>query len=243
MVTITSPSCIWSTVSEITLSGEIPGASDLGRFLEALKKHITIQDALDESHSLSLHRLPPPSGRTAWRRTRLGALLYRAKDYDRKRPVRSTGAANTLAGELESFILRHPRYRAAEVIITAPSSDPTRGADLPACLGDRLAASLGKRIAGAERVAATMPQKDREALDSEATALNQQRNSIVVKSQLRGSSWILLDDLYESGGTLVELARACREAAASEVLGLTVTKTAKYTKYTRGMDTEKWPWG
>ena len=223
---------------EITLSGELPPTSDVTRLLEILKKHLTIIDSLDESHALSPHHLPPTPEHIRWKRTTLGNLVYSAKDYNHRKPVGSPGAANALVAELGSFLAQHPRYTTADLIICAPSSSRGTTDDLSSYVGTRLAKSLGKRIQRAQRLVDTPPQKDRENSVDEETASNSQRNSMVVRSQLNGSRCILIDDLYHSGGTLQELARACKRAGAVEVLGLTVTKTAKYT---RGMDLDKWP--
>ena len=203
---------------EITISGELPPTSDVTRLLEILKKHLTIVDSLDESHALSPHHLPPTPGRMRWKRTRLGRLVYRAKDYDRRRHLANTGAANVLANELKSFIGLHPRYQAADVIICAPSSDPARTSDLPSYLGSRLATSLGKRTERAERTGDTPSHKEREDSLDEQTASSSQRNSMVIRSQLNGIRCILLDDLYYSGGTLLELARACRQAGVAQAV-------------------------
>ena len=224
-------------LEQVTVTGGLPSPriEDLNSFLDLIRNHITIKDDLDESHALSPHSLPPNSDYPDWRRTRLGDLINRAKDYNRQRPVADLSAANALVSELDGFISKHPRYQVADVIICAPSSDCTRTSDLPSYLGHRLATSLGKSFERAERMVDIPPQKDREE-----SAINIQRNSMAVRSRLSGSRCILLDDLYESGATLQELGRVCRRAGAVEMLGLTVTKTAKYTQ---GMDVEKWPRG
>ena len=227
------------SVATVTLSGGLPKVGDVKLLLEALNRHITIRDTLDESHALSPHHVPVVSDNGRLKRTRLGDLVYRAKDYNRRKPVGNQGAANALVRALKAFIRQHPRYRAADVIVCAPSSQRTVTSNLPSYIGPRLGTSLGMRFERAERVVSAFPQKERKDLPNPGAALNIQLNTMAVTVQLGGSSCILLDDLYESGGTLRELGRACRQAGAEEVLGLTVTKTAGNTQ---GMDTAEWPW-
>ena len=206
---------------EIILTGDLPGASNVRGLLEILKQHITIKDSLDECHALSMHRLPPATDRIGWKRTRLGRLVHRAKDYSRRKPVGNLAAANVFVRELRTFLYQHPRYRFADIIISAPSFRPSRTDDLSSYVGTRLAKSIGKRIERAHRIVDVPSRKRRARSANEEEDIDTQRGTIVVKPRLDGSRCILLDDVYESGGTLRELGRACREAGASEVLGLT----------------------
>ncbi|MBI2913090.1 MAG: hypothetical protein HYY03_04140 [Chloroflexi bacterium] len=51
-----------------------------------------------------------------------------------------------------------------------------------------------------------------------------QRGSMRINQDLAGGAIVLIDDLYGSGGSMLECARAAREAGAGEVLGLAITK-------------------
>ena len=50
----------------------------------------------------------------------------------------------------------------------------------------------------------------------------------MVATPVRDKSVIILDDLYGSGATLDELARACKAADAKTVLSFTATKNATF---------------
>jgi len=225
--------------TQISLIGTEPSVEQLDGLFDLLQKCITVDDSLDESHCLSPHNLPPKEEGGTWSHTRLGGLLYEVKDYTRRRDVADRQAADKIATELESFVRKHPRYSATEYIVSAPSSSTRRGTDLPLYLGRRLAEKLGKRMLQAERITAIPEQKDRVNQEDSKSAIDAQERTIVVRQQLSGFRCILLDDLYESGGTMLELARACREVGAGEVLGLAVTKNARYTQ---GMRLEDWSW-
>ena len=75
------------------------------------------------------------------------------------------------------------------------------------------------------------PQKDITDEDRQAGVrkrLANQRRSMRVDDHLDGLSVVVIDDLYGSGGTMQEAARALREAGVTEVLGLAVTKQRLY---------------
>ena len=231
---VNAESTMSSGSPEIIVTGHLPDMAVLESFLDLLKYNITIIDDLDESHALAPHYLPPTDDNPEWARTGVADLVYSAKDYSRQSPVAYQGSADMLADELGRFIRQHPRYSKADIIMSAPSSDPRRTSDLPSYLCSRLGISLGERIEQAERIWEVPPQKEDDPDERD------QAHSIQVNASLQGRRCILLDDLYESGNTLLELGRACRQAGASEVLGLTATKNARYTQ---GMSLKEWPWG
>jgi predicted amidophosphoribosyltransferase len=51
---------------------------------------------------------------------------------------------------------------------------------------------------------------------------------------------LILDDTIGSGGTIKEIARALKTAAAVEVYGLSVAKDAKFTKGGIDLAKERW---
>ena len=138
-----------------------------------------------------------------------------------------------------SFLATHPRYQRAKAIIPAPSSKTWKKKTLPSTIGATLAKRLGKRLVIPVRLQDIPSQKDYDEDEGGVSRGDLQHETIRINEKLPGDV-IVLDDLYESSGTLGELGRAARAAGASSVLGLAVTKTAKYTQ---GMDLKSWPWG
>ena len=194
--------------------------NDLKKFLKILKWTVSISDTADESHALYLHSLPKPT----FDKTRMGTLVNKAKSYSP-----STGnkpAALKLAERMEYWILRHPRYRASDVIIPAPAGNPDKAFDLPLYIAEYLSATVNYVLGVCKKV---HPISQQKSLEQNPEIL---RNNVTGKFKLdthiRGNSVIILDDIYQSGETLHEVARACRAAGAKTVLSLTATKTAKF---------------
>ena len=124
-------------------------------------------------------------------------------------------------------------------MVPAPSSNQENTDNLPRAITVAVSRSLDRKLVVPRRVTSIPAQKD---YDEEANGISRQelqRETTVIDERLRGEV-IVIDDLYESGGTVAEVARACRSAGADGVLGLVITKTAKYTQ---GMRLEEWPWG
>ncbi len=215
-------------------------AEQVKKLLHLLSRHITIVDTLDESYALAPHSLPPEDEDEKWKRTEIGSLVYKAKDYHQARAFRDQSAANSLAQHLHTFITTHPRYNGATVIAPAPSSNPANTFNLPVALSAALARALGKRLVSPKRVRAVPQLKEYDEGEAGVPRAEIQSNSIQVGEDLNGLNVIIIDDLYRSGSTLEEVARACRAAKASTVFGITLTKNAKDT---RGMDLGDWPWG
>ena len=208
----------------------------LQRFLRILKWTVTISDDADESHALYIHTLPHPTQdpyEPNWQRTRIGNLVYTAKSYSPS--TGSKPAAADLSERMAYWIRRHPRYRSADVIISAPAGNPCKGFDLPASIVAELSQIFGFRIASCTIIGKILQQKtvpqDIDTLRSNVG------DKFRVKENLLGENVIVVDDIYQSGETLRELTRACREAGAKSVLSLAASKTAKFCN---GLPPHEW---
>jgi len=210
---------------------------DLEEFLMVVGHSLTIEDRLDESHALAPHTIPlEPGG--GFVRTKLGGLVYKAKDYTKSVPVRNQKAAGEILDWMTEFIDRHPRYARAHTIVTVPSSDPARKETLVTYLGRGLAETLGKRLVLPRRIVGVEARKD---IDGSRPEFNQEQGATaVLAGDLQGEAIIIIDDLYKTGDSMAEVCGLCRKTGAIEVLGLVATKNATAT---RGMDLLSWPWG
>ncbi len=208
------------------------------KFLDLLKRHIAIDDSLDESHALAPHSLPPEG--EEWNRTSMGKLVKKAKSYYGEAAYKDKQAAKEICMLLLNFINSHPRYRRADILVPAPSSNPARTKTLSLALSKAISKRLEKRLVTPVRLKPIPPQKDYEEGTSGVPRSEVQKGTVDIAESMQGSHAIIIDDLYDSGETLKEVARACREAGAMSVLGLTVTKNATFTQ---GMDLTEWPWG
>ena len=234
----TGTGILWTLTTEETfwVDATEDDVDELKSLLRLLSQHVTIQDSLDESHALALHNLPVED---EWRRTNMGKLVNRAKDYYGESAWRDTKATLEICDHIVEFIQTHPRYNSANAIAPAPSSNPGKTLTLPGAVARAVSKHLSKQLFVPRRARAIPSQKDYDDAEAEGSREDLQAESVVVDESLEGMTIVAIDDLYESGGTLNEVARACRDAGARAVLGLAMTKTAKYTQ---GMDIAEWPW-
>ena len=210
-------------------------------FLDLLCRSVAIKDQLDESHALAPHSLPPDRKEEKdWPRTKVGSLVNEAKDYDRERAYKDGNAVRLIEQRLIDFINLHPRYRLADGIVPTPSSNPSRISTLVTTLAKRLANSTRKSLIVPDRYKSVAAMKEFDESKVGSSAESAQHDSIRMHQDLKQKNLILFDDLYKTGGTIHEVARACRAAGAESVLGLTVTKTSKFA---RGWELSKWSLG
>lgn len=205
---------------------------DLNSLLNVLTRCVTIEDKLDESHALSLHKIPAGDADNL-RRSTIGNWVFQAKDYHGNLPFIDKSATKQITDRVIDFIRKHPRYRHSAAIAFAPSSKRWKTSTLPSTIAAVTARRLQKPlISPIRRVPVPARKNSKEIAD--------QRNTVQIDQDLNRQRIIIIDDLYKSGTTIQEVARAARIAGASEVLGLTFTKTAKNTY---GMSLGEWPWG
>ena len=210
----------------------------LENLLKVFGRCITIEDGLDESHALSPHS--PKNEDDEFYRSKVGTLVNQAKDYTRRQPFQDRPATQQLVARVMNFIDKHPRYRRANAIAFAPSSNPSTTQTLPSTVARVIAKELRKPLISPVRKVAIPSQKDYEESEAEKTRSEVQLNTVQITRPIRGEKIVIIDDLYETGSTMGEVARALRDSGATEVLGLTFTKNARGTQ---GMDLRSWPWG
>ena len=186
------------------------GGARLINFLDLMSTTLTIEDELDESHALALHRVPNENGE--FPRTEIGNLAYRAKDYYGQAAFADIKAARDICDHVENFITKHPGYAIAGLIAPAPSSNSKRAMSLPTAVTNTVARRVQKRLVLPVRHRDTPSMKDYDEAQSGLTRAEAQANSVQFSERLDGQSIIIIDDLYQTGGTLKEVARAAREA-------------------------------
>ena len=193
---------------------------------------VDLTPEVDECYSLGPYTLFQGS---AGHRTEWGDLLYRAK-YQNDRD-----AVAQLGRQLEGCIisLPSPTLSAANAIVAAPKSD-VNTPDLVGGWADAIASSLGLRRLGSYKTRATDPQKNPSEGETETDLTDRIANSVGVSEVTDRDKVLILDDTIRSGGTLVEIARALREAGAREVNGLSVAKDAKFTNGGVDLNKERW---
>ena len=223
------------------LIGELRGAANQQReqaeaVLFLLETSVTIADQADASHALRVH--DAKDDETAnWPHSDIGKLVRRAKSYDQDWHAGDRQTATRLADELRYWIEAMPPYADADVIVPAPSSNPNKTYDLPAFIAERLAASMSRPLVRI-RSSNTAPQKNLR--EKEKLSANQLARCYTVEGDVRGRAVLVIDDIYESGGTVEAMTQVLRAAGARAVLSLTATKAASGCQGLRP-STANWP--
>ncbi len=206
----------------MTLVGQIPegGVDVLEEFLGLVTKRLTIEDSLDESHALAYHQVADEdTGQLT--RTVLGRLVNQAKYKTYKEPRQRIGDA------IANFISRHPRYALATRIGCVPPHGVSKSSSLPSRVVNQVSKALRINLLRITRLTSTSEQKeitDEDRRLGVRKRIANQKGTMRVDTELSGDNVILVDDLYGSGGSMQEGARALRAAGAREVLGLAITK-------------------
>lgn len=206
----------------VTLVGDVPseGEAQLREFLAVIAGCLTIDDSLDESHALDYHQVEDATTGNLTR-TVIGRLVNQAKYRTLRAPRERIGSA--LAG----FIRAHPRYAHADAIAYMPPHTAGTRGGLSRRLVSQLIETRSHGQVVIERVRTRIAQKE---ISDEVRRVGiqrrmaNQRNSMKVDGALTGASVIVVDDLYGSGASMAEAARALRDAGATTVLGLCATK-------------------
>lgn len=216
---------LWFGGQIIAIGGASPNQNELKQFLCLLKDHLTIDISLDEYHALDLYKEPlDMDWGTDWQYTRIGELVNKAKYGKDKK------AADQIADHLVKFIEAHPCYRMAKFIVSVPRSGGSDALDLSGLMVEHIARKIHKTRVMARKVRETQPQKDLWESDNIKVYQTNVKGSMRIDTSLAGSAVILVDDTSRSCATLEELERACRAAGATEVLGLTAARDAKFTR-------------
>jgi hypothetical protein len=199
----------------------------LSSYFGLLRWTVTISGEADETHALYLHTVPHPTNdpyESEFRRTKMGELVYRAKSYSPTTGSRT--AAAELSGRFKHWIKRHPRYLSSDIIVPAPPGNPNKAFDLTFFIADHLSKGLGLPVCECLKAGHMEEQKgvEQDLLSLRANV----SGKFQVRKNLSGRTALVIDDLYQSGETVNEIARACRAAGANSVLALAATKTAKF---------------
>ena len=191
--------------------------------LRLLQTSVTIRDSADASHALRIHNAMNASTDT-WMYSDIGKLVQAAKSYHRDWSPGDQRLADKLAREMLNWIRGMPLYADADMIVAAPSTNQNKEYDLPGLIAEYISSQTAKRRA--EILSSqTSPQKGLK--QSEKASAEELAQYYRVRGDVRNRSVIIIDDLYESGGTVGGVANALRRAGARRILSLTATKTAK----------------
>ena len=152
--------------------------------------------------------------------TAIGRMVYEFKYQGNRSHL------DKLASEIINFINENEKYKKADCIVAVPATASDRDYDPVSLIAQEISERAG--IPFAENVLVktrkTRPQK--ELVNVTQKKLNV-KNAFAIndRGKIYHKTIILLDDLYDSGATLNECARALRSAGAEKVLVLALTRT------------------
>ena len=197
-------------------------AQNIVNLLDLCTKHVLVVNPLDQMFCIDFHT--DLSGK----KSELGELVYKGKTY-KSGPIRDNQlpASEKLTTFFLKFILQNFVYSQADLILSVPSSTH-KTFDLPAVIASGLSKLIGKPMISSvlEKIPGRKSMKDCSSLGEKMENIV---NSFIVKNtdEIQNKSIILIDDVYQSGATMIEVGKILKLGGAAKVLGLSATKTRK----------------
>lgn len=194
--------------------------------LELLTRVITLPalEHVGAAYALDWYKVPQEGvDPYSWSNTDVGQLVNSGKYRYRSNPQEQARVGRALVGRLCAAVSPHPTLASAEVILDVPGHDTAR-----VSFGSRVAATVAKDTQ--KRFVST---ECRQPYRPEAKSLSSQqiaamiRNQFYVAERLDGKAVLIVDDVFHSGQSLQEVARAARIAGAASVNALCGVRTMR----------------
>lgn len=169
-------------------------------------------DELDAAMALDFYK-QPEVGTGELENTEIGELVQRMK-YWKSNPSERRRAGSLLSDKLADLVADHPEFRRATAIVAVPSTNSR--------VSEKLGASVAYRL--------ELPTvKARETTGSTVTVKNGGGASkrYECAPEAAGESVLVIDDVYQSGGSMRSIARAARMVGAAEVRGLVCARNLR----------------
>ena len=195
-------------------SGEYGPATEL---IELLRSVLVLKcpspQMIDHAMAVDWTKVPDDKlDPRSWPNTAVGDLVHFGKYRHDSRALRD------LAEALGSIVVQHPLLRTADAIVTAPCSRADGDG-----FGERLARLVAQKI-GVRLCLTNSVVGPRPPMKAGGRAVAPGDFSMPFK--LHGTV-IVVDDVYRSGQTMSEAARAARRAGARTVFGLAAVRTLR----------------
>jgi predicted amidophosphoribosyltransferase len=160
-----------------------------------------------------------------WPRTFAADLVHRGKYWymrnSRIEQLRACGLA--LVDLLHAVIIRHPLLMSVDAVASVPGHD-SRRVSFGARLADAVARRLNKPLVRCSALAEFRTEAKSLAPADLTTMID---NQFVCPANLAGKSLLIVDDVYRSGITVGETARALRAAGGMRVSCLSAVRTMR----------------
>lgn len=195
------------------INGDESVYEEIRQLLSMFEQVVAIDDALTQTFALGFHQ------------GKLANLVYRAKPY--KKPVTPEHRANAaqLTEWFAKFIQRHPAYKRSDYLLAVPCTDEKKF-DLPTFITDTLCRDIGFSNG---RPFVRKVKQDTKPMKDLITVSDKMENirgafAVLPNAPFQGKLITVIDDIYQTGTTLHELASLLEQHGA-RVQGLVATKT------------------
>jgi ATP-dependent DNA helicase RecQ len=151
-----------------------------------------------------------------WSRSPVGELAYRLKYQN------DLSALPPLVEQALALCAEYPELADVDALVPVPPSTP-HPFDPVSALADALGTRLERPVRPVlVKTRETKPQKEMHTLAQKRANV---AGAFAVQGDVRGQRLLVLDDLYDSGETLKEVTRVLKQAEATAVMVLTLTRT------------------
>lgn len=199
--------------------------SEVATLLQLLARVITLPPLENVSGAIALdwYKIPPDAAHAQWRNTTSGDLVYRGKYWYKSGAEEQAVAGRTLAALACEAVQAHAHLLHTAVVLDVPGHDSKQ-----LSFGSRLAATVARDTSKRfVKVAARNEfRAEAKALDA-AQRIESLRNQFEVRESLIDTSVLIVDDVFRSGESMREVARAARAAGARSVYGLAAVRTMR----------------
>jgi hypothetical protein len=160
---------------------------------------------------------------TGWPNTETGELVHLGKHRYKTNGDRQAEVGRLLMKKMSAVIQGHPLLRKADVVLDVPGHDTER-----VSFGSRMAATVARDF-GTPKIRV----KARDKFRAEAKSMDPSQRAGVLAGQfsiakdLQGHTALIVDDVFHSGASMGEAARAARAAGANRVLGICAVRTRR----------------
>ncbi len=217
-----STSTTWTHV----LSGPARLLATTQDFLNLLKSIISLPNPTGIRTALALDWYKQPVDDLdpySWPNTEIGELVSRGKYLYRNDEERQSEVGRDLVTRVCNVVTRHTLLNQVEVVLDVPGHDSSQ-----VSFGSRMAATVAKNLK-LERV--KVKSRDEFRPPSKSITATQGAELVsgrfYVECSIRGRTALIVDDVFHSGASMREVARAAISAGASTVYGVCAVRTMR----------------
>jgi len=191
-------------------------------WLETVGQYVAIRDCLALSFALDYRT---QGGDPDGARTRIGALCRLAKPYSNS-DGHDQAAADSLVEACLDFLKTMTCYDSIDSVVAMSPSRPDKPFDLPAYLAGQISSELGKANL-CEKVRTVEARNELKTISAD-NKLDEIKDTIELAGDaFRGTTVLIVDDLYQSGTSMNYLAMLLQQAGAKKLFGLACEKTVR----------------